>query len=493
MEECAEREDWWKANNSHTFRSGIPELRETRIFRHHCLKERKEDRYVEVPCTEIDGFFDGGFVLCNSKWTCYNWGAHYRTLNTRLLWENVEDKLRALAINTKVEYSKYGNNVIEIYDIPINGHMVFHYDNKSDKRKKKEEMRPGWLKWNGKLYDPSYIYCLEMETRSKNSGKLIRLMPFSTNGNPDFPVLAIRELSKFIALRKSFLEIDLGRICNITHIGTLGGKPETVLFPPQKCRIRRPHRFSGKSKIWKKPRNGFVHIVKDPSQYAWTTDYIVHFKNPTTGQWMQYGEVFTGNNDVKNESIHEIELKARHLRITPLSFHHKKEIQVIIYGTGASLSVDTSVETISYAIQRGCTNSKIYDGFGYRSYREYYDSLPQKPFRKIIDMEMKEFQHSIGECDFNDNEFCDDEYYEYDEYNMDEVDDNEMSNTTNQLHGEKVDVNMDEFNIMEVTNQDMMRQIDDQPLLLLDVDSNFELVEPIASKGNERVDGCTIF
>jgi hypothetical protein len=200
----------------------------------------------EVAITEIDHYFDSTFMCPNGNGGSfrYSQSSSYRPLNNPVKWEEVEDLLWSKAISVGREYSSYYGFTYH-FEIPILGHCILNKDDeycaedytngivtsggivlpyhlpqqldnewswwmskkcsylstvsKSQRRKQRMEVqqrgKDTWLCWNGKYYNPNYIYEFIEGSSAGNSGHLRPLCPYVAR-NADDPHMQLGPIVK---------------------------------------------------------------------------------------------------------------------------------------------------------------------------------------------------------------------------------------------------------------------------------------------------------
>lgn len=341
--------------------------------------ERRRNQFFDkvqgTAVTEIDRYFDYGFWR-ESPDLYPRYSNHFRTFNRVDVWEEVEEILQETAVKIVSDYDRCENRTKTTYHVPVIGHILhpntFMYS-------KKNKIEAHWFLWNGKYYDPSYVYYFVTSTTAVNASDASNLSELEqyqrtrslkkvcpiVNGTDWQMVLGPIDESKLNRIaaapfrmtrrkREQSLEIDLKRVCNLTHIGTLGGYPINLKsFPDYHNDIfyRNNHAYKGRGQ--KNRRYPQITIVEDERELSWVTRYKLEYRDTMTGKWFQYENSFVGNHDVSTEQRHKISLIARYLRITPLEYRGRKSMRILIYGEGARQAISSEepeVKTICYTI-----------------------------------------------------------------------------------------------------------------------------------------------
>jgi hypothetical protein len=357
--------------NGHTFKkSPYSRFRQKalEIERNGSKVLKNDENYYEVPITEIDEYFDDAFWKENKR----------RPLNTRAQWEDILEILETSAVAVTKEFLHSSRQMRTHYDLPVIGHIIIlpssdndPFDCQTAKSRQTALQVRKWLKWNGKLYDPSFIYQYIGSNYYANNGYLRKICsikaieksmvleqelgktyPSSSSSSFVSSTTAryfphhIKTVSLSIPNNdsRSYYEIDLGRITEITHLVSLGGFPKHLkLFPCRKMsnhiRIRHTRSASSTRKYdrYERSKNYFlrkkhVYIIDDEEDLTWVESFLLHYRDLTTGKWIQYNQIFNGNHDISTERVNEVSLLTRFVRITPVEYHHAKEMRMIFYG-----------------------------------------------------------------------------------------------------------------------------------------------------------------
>ena len=281
------------------------------------------------------------------------------------------------------------------------------------------------MHYNGKFYDPKFIYEKIEGGYDKSYLKIVCPVNFGgrheleltspcdqiTKGkNPKSELLAKGAFSerKNRATQKSYnsvhkkeyLQIDLNEVCDITNIGSLGGYPsELTSFPPREEKERTREDYTRRAgKLKRTSRWNYVYLVKNPNMLAWVTSYTVEYRDVASGIWMKYGEIFKANHDIGTEIKHEVQIRARHIRIYPKGFKSSREMRIKIFGRKllgfkdgkravASNLKEVSkgksqIETLVYTLSPRIDSTFRMDGNGYRKGDYHYEGLITRNNRK---------------------------------------------------------------------------------------------------------------
>ena len=120
---------------------------------------------------------------------------------------------------------------------------------------------------------------------------------------------------------EAFLQIDLRRLCQVTHISTKGRYPKTHKWP----QMRNYHgtKFT---------------VCNQRQQFEWVTSYSVEGRLPSGRKWFPIG-TFVGNSDAHSEKLHLLPchetgkgVTCQHLRFRPLKWHNAASMRVGVFG-----------------------------------------------------------------------------------------------------------------------------------------------------------------
>ena len=465
----------YQAKNGHTVRKNPfhngSKSEQPRLYRTRGpLRGNPDENSTEIPITQVDEYFDSCFWQSGLDQGYFHYGnENYRTLNTPQRWEEVENLLQSIAIKITKEFYRYEGCIVTHYDVPIIGHHVIGsgncragnieataYNGLPIKEQIRRNQPKSWLEWNGKFYDPSYIY---QYVTTGGSGKVGSrwidedgeeqvqqhgyLKPICENliqpkreviskerdsiqrdgsillGNASSYSLRLNtnrvkmermkrsSVGKLVggtgsgtvseSLGGEYVEIDLKNICEITHIGTLGGYPtDTMLFPPIPDRANYGYSQRERKK-WRAMhrRHRFVSVVKDPSKLSWVTSYQIHYRDSVTGKWYPYPDTLSGNRDVGTEVFQAVSsIRTRYLRVFPLEFVYAKEMRINVYGkilahldkkknkntirNGMENEGAANMGTIRYSLHPAVHSNMRMDGYIGKDHNEYDELHPSR-------------------------------------------------------------------------------------------------------------------
>jgi hypothetical protein len=358
-----------------------------------------------VPVTAVDTIFDEGFAIRNQYGS-----ERSRPLRTEEELQEVLQIFESTAIRSTKEYNPYHNSCTTTFEIPIIGHILLNQEqlppqecikNEVRKPRRSRQSYPNikannvmnrqgreatWLYYKGKYYDPDFLYVIH-----KYPFSLKALCPVATSEAYKEQRLKLGRIDKdryrlatqSYSQRKQqqqkkhvthsvttstansgtsslYLEIDLGEISEITHIGMLGGYPswnQVYNFPPINPKRGTKVRNDGDGnddsdndseeeqqkygkggryyRIGKKVK-GHVSVVEE-RDLGWVTEYSVQYRDITTRKWQDYrtqGHHLTGNTNMAEEVYHTISIYTRYLRIFPISWYQACNFTCLIYGHG---------------------------------------------------------------------------------------------------------------------------------------------------------------
>ncbi len=197
--------------DGHTFRFNGHHSRWNDIDQKNIVIERaspppgqKED---EVPTTDIDRYFDASFIdPGRPRSVCHG---DYRTLNTRVLDEEVEALLWEQALSARRDYTNHLGTTY-VFEIPIRGHYrvspktdelpdygqssqqqppdawsTWRMDNGTcmkPSRRRRHQMQhilqtKQWFYWNGNYYNPQFLYCHRVDDPRSEYYRTEELIP----------------------------------------------------------------------------------------------------------------------------------------------------------------------------------------------------------------------------------------------------------------------------------------------------------------------------
>ena len=277
------------------------------------------------------------------------------------------------------------------YTIPAIGHKLFEdmsqdimthgtsacLDTEGCLRRKSETKvkNPGveYLLWRGQYFDVNFVYLwdgVNIKQQFPLQNPLPVLKPFGGGGSdPSHKIVKFEKLrlhdqsrvkipTRLVDIHgtntrnganrtssygwesrsdKSFLEIDLGELKLVTHIGTTGRFPDLDTFP------KKEHIGKKRKKIFNfanKRFASYVHILKDPDEALnWVTEYEVSYRHYATKKWVCIGN-FNANTNATTEHINDLfahfnhhgGVCTRYLRIRPVASNNRATICIAVYG-----------------------------------------------------------------------------------------------------------------------------------------------------------------
>eukprot|EP01031_Cornospumella_fuschlensis_P025925 gene25925-31308_t len=347
MEDSSVEESSFRGFDNHT-------LREVSLYRpleplltRKSKPEKTDSGVVEVGLTEIDEYFDDGFVVGNP---CNIYGSQARPLNSRDQWEEVEEKLRALAVKTETSYSRYYGTKL-IFHVPVTSTWLLPSSSCTTM------VDDEWLFWKGKYYDPKFVYTLHYGGGNATATELLPLCPLrnrrwnsakassSTGNSEDDSIVLKCGYYDESYCEKEYLEIDLGSTCHVTKLVTTGCYPTNLKAFPN-CQNNRALRGPDKRRMHEK-RKGLrrrqVWVVEDTSTLGWVTRYEVFYRNHK-GKWQKWSSILDGNVDVASEIVQSVDFTARYVRVVPVDYHVRRAMTMTVFGFGSAESDNNFTE-----------------------------------------------------------------------------------------------------------------------------------------------------
>lgn len=301
-----------------------------------------------IPVTELDEYFDQGFYGSRFSRT--------RPLKSRELLEELLTVLEDNTIKVVNEYRHSYCDTILHYDVPVIGHIMHQtlqndeigYQAERRNVKVSKRINKDWLCWQGKYFDPTYIYSVQYCPHSSNKWKIQAVCLSNTSalykemtrlGPTDDGQRNRIAFKEFYEKKESqaYLDIDLGCLYELTHIGMMGGYPHhgTRQFPDYNDLSF--IKVNG-VKRWKK-NSRFIYVTKDGHELSWVTDYHIAYRDLQTRKWRPYSnDGVKGCYNLQDEVVSNISLIARYIRIIPIDAHNNKDMRVFLYGSTVSHS-----------------------------------------------------------------------------------------------------------------------------------------------------------
>lgn len=360
--------------------------------------------------TEIDQYFDDGFVHTANGYSA----SKGRRLNTPARWQEVEDKLHELSIDTRRSYSNYDGMTV-CFTLPVVGHVLV----KEDRR---EVLQRTWLRWKGKYYDPNWIYTVQ-------GLHLRRLCPVGTDHGlretiEDMALLTKDEYTEneWTASKKGvrqwkgsgYLELDLGSVCHIRMLVLLGGYPSRQMHFPS---IEQRQALDPDDENYLPPGSGYSYDKRhvntvSPADLAWTTSFDLYFRDLATSKWRLYKAQMDGNKDVVSEKVHHVDILSRYVRILPKTCQLFKQLRVRVYGSSRFFNEPVQVrgkevqmrqqevapeeETVEYTLHSAQVNGFRHDGI--ESWHRY-DHRPAQAKNHVKQKVHNDIRIDRYECD----------------------------------------------------------------------------------------------
>lgn len=393
-----------KIGKGHTFRKNHYKKNDCEITSVSRFFSKFDNGDIEVSVSNIDSLFEPSFAALSN--------VRNRTLKKHNNFEEVLEALESECIDKSVTIDKYNFSIETTYTIPAIGFQLFEEVNEKDEflypseYKINKNNKSDQFIYKGKSYDTSYIYLLDIFAKiplkpickltieqPTFENKLIKYLDFSLKRNISPQSKGRVRLHSYryntgwgpFDDEKEFLEIDLGSLTHVTHIGTAGMYPQLEIFPKRKTHMKKE---LGKKTRFKRIRgtspksNSFVHVVNSMEELAWVTEYDLFYKDESTKRWIFIGR-FEGNNDPTGERLNGLDLfftsphglLTRSIRIQPVQYFNKAILRLAVYGIDdrslqSKLFVNKEedekkdTEVIKYTIKSACKDEKFVDGRG---------------------------------------------------------------------------------------------------------------------------------
>mmetsp|Transcript_25439 Transcript_25439/g.73382 ORF Transcript_25439/g.73382 Transcript_25439/m.73382 type:complete len:557 (+) Transcript_25439:136-1806(+) len=212
----------------------------------------------------------------------------------------------------------------------------------------------------------------------------------------------------------SWLEVDLGAVCSVTHVSTAGRFPPTARYPSPELRQRwakeAGEHHASFDQAWAVVKPGAAGWEQ------WVTKYELQARLDDGGTWTRIGDL-QGNADMTTEVAHDMHevchscdgLQCRFLRFLPLACHRKPAMRISVYGLGAKGPSEASKkeeERVRYRIpvpltnrnqrrhQRDFVNRRNYSPEWYGKYGEDYEAGVRR--RKLAKQTQAEADEALG-------------------------------------------------------------------------------------------------
>lgn len=390
-----------------------------------------------VPITAVDEFFDWGFVSGTQNY----FRSSMRPVREQMEGDDIIECLEANAVRKIEEYRRYEAEMLVHYELPIIGHRLTDLGRALDSQQahiscsgkkarvivKDNSNNAKWLFYNGKFWDPNYIYLIHEDYTSeyrvilkpvcalfqsqlqREQVRLGRITPFLYRlAVADFTFSSVDRNNN----RHRYLEMDLDEPCMLSHIGIRAIDPgwkHLSHFPKfsreqteanemeeafakrlQAC--YRPYRRRGR----RFKRHLYVTVIRDYA-LGWVEMYEVHYRDLQTGKWVNLQRSFEGNSNMADEQISEVEILTRQIRVYPKEWHQHCRFQILVYGRGMESSrgdvtneAQDQVETVRYTVKPNHDHRKRPDGAisGYRD--KWGESKEKAACRRYFQSTIKE-------------------------------------------------------------------------------------------------------
>lgn len=391
----------------------------------------------KIPVTEIDNNFDDAFVAARAT-------SGRTEMNNHVIDYDEEEsflqaKLEEVCVHKRREYRKYDGYIVCHYDVPIESYQQrvapqipfqnFIGNDECRRLRGREEAKTGinlqyWPYLNGKFWDPSYLYLIQSDGDSDpymqhpqrvsfkplfpkigsalyndiyrlgwTDGGLYRLNSCTVpGGRPN------QKRKRGQTLTDGYLEIDLKAICTISHIGTLGGYPNSYKsheYPSIYHQI--DETTDCINATGRKPfgRRTLSISTVPKSALDFVTQYTIEYQHPEGKVWFPLGKVFQGNVKVHEEVLQKVAIRARHIRFRPLQLNGQLNFTVFLYGhstdgqryadsllnADVAQSVKRYGETVRYTMTPSQFKPYRHDGCGHHGNGydySYGDNTPWK-------------------------------------------------------------------------------------------------------------------
>ena len=362
-------------HDNHTLRKRIhirSVEKKDRIEREYKYIGNKYGYYI----TDIDEMID------NKRFTL---SGNSIPINSPIVWENLEDTLNEFAKYKNIKLDSIGGKYTE-YTLP--SIKFIEYSNAKNTENEDTYM----IKWNNEYYDNRYIY--KFMGKNDSSGILTKLFlihsePPVFENMPNINRMAVGIFSSepkylceyhgyisrqhvFHNQNNKFIQFEFNELKRITHIGTMGRYPNQRYFPSKL------HSGSVFYNHWKKQQSKYntLKVCEQEDLHYYVMTYEIHYRG-TNGKWISLGR-FTGNKNVDTENINKVDILARYIRITPLTYRGTTpSMRIAIYGEtsigstnnnsdlSAGESIRMSQELIKYTLEHSINpNKKVPDGKG---------------------------------------------------------------------------------------------------------------------------------
>jgi hypothetical protein len=347
-----------------------------------CNRILKKD---ELPITIIDEFFDDSFINCKNTYGYLDTNFQSKPLNKKHNW-TLEKILNDETKKIIKKWDPLNGVVCKIYDIPIQKYILKNNNN----------IKLGWLKWNNKIYDPSYIYIFngnedDTEGTLKKYCPLNWIEPKIDNLEMIYKKIFIekKKKKKLIKTNECYIEIDLLKFVNIKCIATYGKYPNKRVFPKRKSH----HNY-----YYYDTNKPYINIIDNIYNDSYVKKYSVYYKDSITNKWNYYKD-FDGNINSYTIKNNLVDIYSRYIRIKPLEYVKTKSMIIYIYGSTIKNQYNydsDDEEIIKYTLTPPNQNNYRYDGYGeYRCspewfYGQYYKNERKKKLKELLNEQLND-------------------------------------------------------------------------------------------------------
>lgn len=335
--------DWHKNKNTLRYKN-IHYL----SCQNYTLECNRVDKKDKIPVTVIDEYFDDHFIQSTNR---------SRPLNTDDRWSNVENELKEASVQTIKKWDPSNGVVCQTFHIPVKKYVL------KDSILEKEL---GWLKWNRKYYDPSYLYTFDGD-QDDSVGVLKKYCPLKWK-EPEIDNMESTGRKIFNQRKKKnecYYQIDLGGVKHIQSIITFGKYPSNRPFPKRK----------GRNNLYYYDRSKpYVNVVEDINDDSFVTNYSVAYKDSQTQKWVYYNE-FEGNINSYTPKINPVDIYSRYIRVKPLKYVKTKTMIIYVYVSKNTYKIDydsEDEEVVRYTLVPPIDKELRNDGYGERCYSPDY-------------------------------------------------------------------------------------------------------------------------
>jgi hypothetical protein len=332
---------------------------------------KHEDGRYECEVSAIDSYFDASFLM-------YPEGGNLNKKN--VFGERmVIDELERTCVEKQSRYNRRNSTFETEFSIPVIGFMLFQsFDpdglldyqapdasERSALDRKVKQNPSQYLYWQGRYYDVNIVWKYRQNfSFLKEYGRRYPPTP-NLGDSAEFKKLQYSNSKGWRNYQggihheqmhdnqyqsysggwtarddSDYLQIDLGELKLVTHIGTTGEPLVTYCFPTRRTVGRKKMRSFRAIEDWgdegltelevsKKKGASNVQVLRDEHPLAWVQSYDISYKHHTLKKWVHY-DTCMGNIDATTECIISLQPSGgcytRYIRIRPLQFKEKPTI-----------------------------------------------------------------------------------------------------------------------------------------------------------------------